>query len=104
MGAGLAVQVEPTAAAPLRVTRGKAEPPAAGARPSPASREVMRALAQRLMAEGFDYREAVGAFRAMLAATAFDQAGRSMERASARLGISRELLRTHKARAARLEL
>jgi DNA-binding NtrC family response regulator len=68
-------------------------------RPAPATREVMRAVAQRLLSEGFDYRESVAAFKALLADVALDQAGRSRKKASARLGISREILRRHKARA-----
>lgn len=90
-----AVITEP---APIREL-GKPQPTAIPRQPSAAARELMRAAAQCLLQQGFDYREIMALARSQVTDVALEQAGRSRKKASARLKISRELLRRYRSRA-----
>jgi hypothetical protein len=92
------VSTQPTGKDP-----GNAAPPVARAKVLPrqssfAARDVVRSAARALLAEGFDLRESVNAFKAQVVDVALEQAGRSRKLASARMHVSRELVRRVRAR------
>lgn len=72
--------------------------------PSLGAREEVRGAVQRLLSEGFNFRECMVFFRGLLITSALAQSGQSMKRACARLGLSRQMLCRHRSKSREIAL
>ena len=72
--------------------------------PSFAARDAVRSAIRALLAESFDYREAMGLLKSHLVDVALEQSGRSPKKASERMHVSRQLVHAVRAHAKEIGL